>query len=149
MNHWRALALLSTLLPAVAAADLTRLVPEDTLRLIADEVSGVLHASLILIAPAEESRDQLTGEVTGIDTETFILFVDDVEPAGDRCIRPTVDAHFITVTELLEGGFDVTESAFADLETGQQATVIGDDSGSCFEADDVIIQLVEEETPPS
>ncbi|MGE0625034.1 MAG: DUF4382 domain-containing protein [Pseudomonadales bacterium] len=141
----------------LSAADLSELdasaidtgVVAEVNGVIPDESPGVLHASLILIAPPEESRDQLTGEVTSIDTETFTLFVDDTEPAGDRCIRPTVDAHFITVTELLEGGFGVTESGFADLEVGQQATVIGDDSGSCFEADDVIIQLVEEETPPS
>lgn len=117
---------------------------------IPDAESGVLHASLVLIAPPEESRDQLSGEVTTIDTETFTLFVADTEPAGDRCVRPTDDAHFVMVTELLEGGFSVQEADSGDLAVGQQVTVIGEDgSDSCFDAGDVIIQLTEEESPSS
>ncbi len=115
---------------------------------IPDAESGVLHASLILISPPEESRDQLSGEVTSIDTETFMLFVSDTEPEGDRCIRPTADAHFVAVTDLLDGGFDVEDASFSDLETGQQVTAIGQDGAdSCFDAEDVIIQLEEEEAP--
>ncbi|HEY5644914.1 MAG TPA: DUF4382 domain-containing protein [Pseudomonadales bacterium] len=112
---------------------------------IPDAASGVLHASLILIAPPEESREQLTGEVTSIDTETFNLFVDDEEPAGDRCVRPTTEAHFVIVTELADGGFDVQDAGFEDLQSDQEVTVIGaDGADSCFDAEDVIIQLVEE-----
>lgn len=117
---------------------------------IPDAESGVLHASLILIAPPEESREQLTGEVTSIDTATFSLFVADAEPAGDRCVRPTDDAHFLIVTDLLDGGFDVQDADYADLAVGQQVTVVGEDgSDGCFAAGDVIVQLTEEAAPPS
>lgn len=117
------------------------------------EVSGMLQpgipedpqqlsAALIVIDGTEPATGltELEGTVQSVDTDSFTMFAENEEPAGDRCVAPLADARYLVVMDSEEGA-DHTEVDADYLEAGQAVSVFGAYAagGDCFEADTIII----------
>ncbi len=115
-------------------------IPEDPER---------LSAALIVIDETEPETGltELEGTVQSLDTDTFTMFAENEEPAGDRCVAPLADARYLMLVVDPVEGADHTEVDADYLAAGQAVTVFGAyaDGGDCFEADTIIIDETEED----